>query len=233
MNLLLIAGLALVIGFVAPKPKFLSGETRRAEASADASKEVEAAVANAKQAEVKKASVVSASVAQIGVANSTAPDSPQKDFIAREVGYVTPMLPSPDSEALLAAERRRLAVMEGKLELANSLYSSAVRDREELIRKAEKAEANFRQALEQRREVDTRLAEAAAEVRARETLIGYMAGVVVLLSVLYFFFRNNAVHLKDLSLLVSSVKRGEDPIQALDRILPLSKQSKIRDFTAL
>jgi preprotein translocase subunit SecG len=76
---------------------------------------------------------VSASVNQIGVANSLAPESPSKEFIAREVTLITPMLPVPSMEDLLAAEKRRLAVMEGRLAEANNLYGSARKDNEKLI----------------------------------------------------------------------------------------------------
>jgi uncharacterized protein YxeA len=82
-------------------------------------------------------SKVSASINQIGVANALAPDSPSKTFIGKEVVLITPALPSPSMEDLLEAERRRVAVMEGRIAEANKLYGEAQVDISELI--AEKA----------------------------------------------------------------------------------------------
>lgn len=81
---------------------------------------------------------VSASLNQIGVANSMAPESPSKNFISKEVALTTPLLPAPSMEELLAAEKRRVAVMEGRIEEANKLYADSRKENGELI--AENAE---------------------------------------------------------------------------------------------
>lgn len=77
---------------------------------------------------------ISASVNQIGVANSMAPESPSKDFIAKEVQFITPLLPTPDIKNLLEAEKRRIAVMEGRLEEADKLYKEARKENLELLK---------------------------------------------------------------------------------------------------
>lgn len=93
---------------------------------------------------------VSASVNQIGVANSMAPESPSKTFISREVQLITPFLPTPNMNDLLEAERRRVAVMEGKVEEANRLYKDTRKENDELLKanvKANEELKNLKQEL--------------------------------------------------------------------------------------
>jgi hypothetical protein len=68
---------------------------------------------------------VAAGVTAIQTANNMAPDSPSKTFIQRESGYLLPLLPPPDYKSLFEAEKRRVSVMEGKIEEANKLYGKA------------------------------------------------------------------------------------------------------------
>ena len=226
-TLILVVLLAAVAAYALPKPKFLSGESRRAEASKEATAEVVAAVEEVKKAEEAKGAKVAASLQQIGVANTDAPDSPQKDFIGREISHVSPLLPPPDYEALLAAEQRRLAVTQGRLELADQLYNKASKENEKLLRQVEKLEQDYQRAVALRREADMRLSEAAAAVRAREQVIGGLLGICVLLGVLYFVAKVNGVSLRSLAVAAADIRGGEQPIQALDRILTLSQQRKV------
>jgi hypothetical protein len=180
-TLVLIALVGLVIGFAAPKPKFLDGRSREADKSAEASAEVEKRVAKAVEAEQAKGAVVAASVVQIGVAAGQLPDSPQKTFISREAGVVLPpLLPPPDPDALLAAERRRVAILEGKLEHADKLYAAAVKDSERRLERAVKAERKVAESFAERREMDTQLAESAAYARGKDAVIGMLGAVAIL-----------------------------------------------------
>lgn len=226
-TLIVVVVLAIAAGFMLPKPKFLSGESRRAEASQEATADLAKAIEDLKKKEDEKGAKVAASLQQIGVANGQTADSPQKTFIDRELNFVSPLLPKPDYASLLAAERRRVAIAEGKLELADQLYARAAKDNQELLRKVEKLEQNFQQALAQRRDVDLRLSEAAAAVRAREQVIGILFGVCVLVLALYVFAKINGVSLRSLAVTASDIRKGDDPVAALDRILSLSQQRKV------
>ena len=119
--------------------------TAKSNADAVDKKSVAVQVANDKALEK-----VAASVDQIGVANGMAPESPSKEFIGREVSLVKPLLPSPSPDELLAAEKRRVAVMEGRLEEANKLYASSQNENRGLLKdiaKAEKGMADLRAEL--------------------------------------------------------------------------------------
>ena len=193
---LLLAGVAVVAlaGWLGPKvlPSVFDKRTKQAEQSADASAQVEQAVARAVQAEQAKGAVVAASVQQIGVAAGQLPDSPQKTFIARESAWVAPLLPPPDPEALLKSERRRVAILEGKLELADKLYADAAKENAALLARAVKAEARLARELSDRREVDTALAESAAYARGKDAVIGLLAAVAVLAGCLWLYARIQA-----------------------------------------
>lgn len=86
---------------------------------------------------------VSASVNQIGVANEMAPDSPSKNFIRKEVQLVTPLLPAPNLTELLEAEKRRLAVMEGRYAEADKLYREENKENKKLLAEREVVKAEL------------------------------------------------------------------------------------------
>lgn len=96
-------------------------------------KEVDKVTQKIEDSNQKIGEKVSASLNQIGVANSMAPESPSKNFISKEVSLATPLLPAPSMTELLEAEKRRVAVMEGRIEEANKLYSSSQKQNAELI----------------------------------------------------------------------------------------------------
>lgn len=149
-------------------PKVFHGASRRAENSAQATQALE-------QATQAQGASAAASVAKIGEAAAMAPDSPAIDFIRQETPVALAKLPAPDAQALLDAERRRAAVMEGKFELAKSLYVQA-------FERAEKLQVERDRALEARRRADVALQEAAAAERA--SLIQAMVLTVVAIVVL-------------------------------------------------
>lgn len=167
----LIILLALVLlgggGYVATKKGWFSGETKRANESTKTTNELIAA-------KEKQEAVVAASVVKIGEANATAPDSPSKAFITREVPVALASLPPPDVEALIAAEKRKVAVMEGKLAEADRLYGDAMKRVDEYQKEAARAVAA-------KRASDLALQEAAKEARdaaADRFLFMLVAGAV-------------------------------------------------------
>lgn len=213
--------LALVaVGAWLFKPRKLDGESRRSDASAAASAQVEQAVANAVAAEQAKGAAVAASVQQIGVAAAEAPASPQTAFIGREVTWLSPLLPAADSSALLAAERRRLAVTEGRLDEANRLYAVADKDRAELLARAAKAEAATGKAFAARREADQALAEAAAANLALSRRSAQQWGAIGLLIVLAGFLYFTGVSPAKIGRAIAEIRAGSAPGDAFGSVLP-------------
>lgn len=161
-----------VVGFVAwlGLPKLFHGSSRRANKSTEATQQLVVAT-------TAQGSAVAASVTKIAEANSEAPASPSKDFIGQEATLALSQLPAPDPKALLEAERRKVAVMQGRLEEARDLYSSAALRADRLQREVEEA-------LEARRQADLALEKAAAAERARTLqALGASAALVVTLLV--------------------------------------------------
>lgn len=76
---------------------------------------------------------VSASLEQLFFANSTTADTPEKDFIARDIALIRPLLAPASYEQQLEAEKRRIAVMEGKLDEISKLYKEAYKSNGKLI----------------------------------------------------------------------------------------------------
>lgn len=202
------------------KPRKLDGESRRSDASAAASANVEQAVANAVAAEQAKAATVSASVQQIGVSAAGAPPSSQTAFIGREVSWLSPLLPSPDATAQLAAERRRLAVTEGRLEEANRLYASADKDRAALLARATAAEGATTKAFAARREADQALAEAAAANLALSRRSAQQWAAIGLLVALAGFLYFSGVSPSKIGRALAEIRAGTAPGDAFGSVLP-------------
>ena len=206
--LLLVGLVALAAGiFMAPRV-------------ADASKDVEAAVAKAVEGEQRKGAVVAASVQQMGVAAGQLPDSPQKEFIVREGGFVSPLLPSPDPVALLAAERRRVAILEGKAELADQLYAKATKENAALLADNVKLKAKLADAMTERRDMDTQLAESAAYARGKDAIIAGLAALCLLVGGLWLYARLTGFGHVDIARMANRIREGWDPLKAIDATIP-------------
>lgn len=210
--LLVLAGAALFGMF---KPKWADGESRRADESREASALVERAVAKSAAAERTKGASAAASLQQIGVAAADAPPSPPNDFIRREVPVALSLLPKPDLAAQLAAEQRRVAIMEGRLADAQALYTTAYADVAALTARAVRAEADRDTAFTGRRNADRALAEAAAAnlalSRQRTQLIVGVAALVILFAIYRMYLVSPAA----LGRAATDIRAGQNPILAL------------------
>lgn len=204
----------LIIGIVAAgaalgfwgMPRLFHGASKRAAAST-------VATANLIASNGALGASAAASVAKLGEANSMAPESPAKDFIAREVPVALSKLPAPDPYELLAAEKRRVAVMEGKFELAKSLYVDAASKADKLQKDLDKSEAA-------RREADLDLEKAAAVELAsfrRNIILGALLGLALILWLVARFY---GVSPAVLGRIAADVRAGIPPIQALDANTP-------------
>jgi len=136
------------------KSGWFSGQSKRAKTSTETTAELVAA-------KDKQAAVAAASVTKIGEANAVAPDSPSKTVIGREVPVALASLPAPDIDALMQAESRKRAVLEGRLVEADRLYGDAMKRADEYQNEAQRA-------LAAKRASDLALEQAAAEARGAE-----------------------------------------------------------------
>ena len=193
-----------VAGLFVAKPKFLHGDSRRAAASTEATAAVDAAV-------TKQGAEAAASVVKIGEANATAPDSKEKDFIAREVPVALAKLPAPDAQALIEAERRKAAVLAGQLEAVSRLYDQA-------LKRADVLERERAAALAERRAADLRLEQAAAEALGAERTRNGFIFCGVLAVGLYLYVKLTHFSPSAIAEAVADIKAGVHPITALDTV---------------
>lgn len=221
LGILLLVGLgAAVLALAVPKPKFLDSRSREADKAVDTSKAVEEAVAKANAANAKLGATVAASHAEMGTAAGQLPDSPQKEFIQRELVWLSPLLPPPDPQALIAARDRRIAVLEGKVELIAKLYDRADKDRAAALALAAKAESKATAAFESKRESDAQLQESAAYARGKDAVIGVLAAIAVLAIALYGYAKLTGFGRADIARLANRVRSGMNPIEAIDATVP-------------
>lgn len=209
----LVAAAAIAVSTLIFKPKVFHGESRRAEDSKHATAQLEAAAA-------AQGSNAAASVVKIGEANAAAPDSPSKDFIAREVPAALAHLPAPDPLALLEAEKRRAAVMEGRADEAARLYGIEANRSAEL-------QKQLSAALAARHAADSALSEAAAGQLAAErqrTLAAVFAGLVF---VLWAYARLFSISPGSLGAIAADIRAGSNPITAMDIHLAPWLHSKV------
>lgn len=206
-----------VLGAVAAwfaKPGWFSGDSKRAKQSTVATAKVEAAT----QAQ---GAAVAASVVKIGEANAEAPASPSRDFIAKEVPLALTQLPAPDSRELIAAEKRKVAVMEGRLEEARKLYEAAAKSAETLQRERDDA-------LAARRAADSALERAAAARDAR-TRQAFGAGAVAFLALAAFAYAKIfGVGVGTLGSIAADIRAGRDPLGAMDTHLGPRLHARVR-----
>ena len=207
-----LAVIAAVAWFV--KPSLFPGQSKRAADSSRASVAVEEAT-NAQGA------AAAASVAKIGEANAAAPASPSRDFITREIPMALSRLPSPDPKALLDGEKRRVAVMEGRLDEARRLYESASRQSEKLQRERDEA-------LAARRAVDLQLEQAAAAEHARTTQAIGFAAVAVLLGAGWIYAKVYSIGPHTLGQVAADIRAGANPLAALDTHLAPRLHAQVR-----
>lgn len=169
----LIGVAAVALGLWVAKPKALDGDSKRAATSTVTTTALVAA-------QDKRGAVAAASVVKIGEANAVAPASPQRDFIAAEVPVALANLPAPDQTALIEAERRKVAVLSGKLELITPLYEQA-------LHRADADALALARALAAKRGSDLALEQEAAERlgASRQARIAALVALVAIVLWLY------------------------------------------------
>lgn len=216
VSLLLIAAIVVLGagGLWVAKPSIFGGASKRAANSTAATAQLERAV-------TAQGAAAAASVVKMGEANAQAPESPARSFIGQEVPLTLSRLPPPDPKALLEAERRRAAVMEGRLDEARRLYESAAKQSERLQRERDEA-------LAARRAADLALEKSAAAEHAR-TVQALGVGLVALLACAAFaYVKIYSITPAAIGRIAADVRSGIAPLTALDTHLAPRLHARVR-----
>lgn len=214
LELILVLALLGATGAIAI-PKLFTGETGRAKDSKEATDDL----LKASQAQGASAA---AGVQAIQTANSMAEPSPTKDFIEREVPMVLAKLPNADPAALLEAEKRRSAVMEGRWEEAQRLYGAEAK-------RAARLQEERDEAVAARRAADAALLEAAAANRARTQQMMGLGALAVLLAGGWAWTKLNGIGVADIAKMAADVRMpGTKPIDVIDKYVPTRLWDKVR-----
>lgn len=193
------------VGLFVAKPKLFHGESKRAETSAKTTAEL-VATANQKSAEA------AASIVVIEKANLEAPDSKQKEFIAREIPVALSKLQPPDLNALLSAEQRKASILEGRLEQADKLYGIERTHSADL-------ENKYVKALAAKNKSDQDLQIVAAEHLVIERQRNQIIVVCGVLGLLYFYTKATHLGIGAVSELAKDLKDGRISSQhAIDSV---------------
>lgn len=206
-------------GLWVAKPALFGGASKRAANSTAATVAVEQAV-NAQGA------TAAASVVKIAEANTAAPESPARDFIGKEAPFALSLLPAPDPKALLEAERRRAAVMEGRLEEARRLYETAAKQAERLQRERDEA-------IAERRAADLEIEKAAAAEHARTLQALGVAVIAVILGGLWLYSRIYSISPEAIGRVAADIRGGMKPIEALNTHLAPRLHDRVRNAAKL
>jgi len=199
------------------KSGWFSGESKRAKVSTNTTTALIAA-------KDKQAAMAAASVTKIGEANQVAPESPSRDFIAREVPVALASLPPPDIDALMQAESRKRAVLEGRLVEADRLYGDAMKRADEYQREAQRA-------IAAKRASDLALEQAAAEARGADSQSFIFMCIAIAAGALYLWTKLSHVSPLTLSRAVQDIRtKQEEPesaIRALDSATTPFQQANV------
>lgn len=217
----ILIGLALVgtVLFVT-KPKALDGDSKRADKSTATTQQL---VDSGKAREAQAA----ASLAVIGQANAHAPDSLEKQFIAREVPLALTFLAPPDPKALIEAGKRREAVLAGKLELATQLYQGA-------LDTSAKAQRALDRALAAKRASDLALQQEASERLGAERVRNRCIAVAVVAILLWLYVKLTHLSPGALATAVADIRQNNTPpITALDGVTTRLQQGFVRFLAKL
>jgi len=200
------------------KTKWFSKRSKQAATSTQTTNELLAA-------QQKQGAVAAASVVKIGEANSVAPDSPAKVFISREVPVALASLPPPDVEALIAAERRKVAILEGRLMEADKLYGVAMQRADEYQKEAQRA-------IAAKRASDLALEQAAAQELGSEQTKFYLMLVAIAAGLLWAY--NKVTHISPgaLASAVADIRNGttepNSAIAAIDSATTPAQQMMVK-----
>jgi hypothetical protein len=213
----IIAVLALLgVGTWFVAPKIFPGASKRAQTSVQTTQELVAA----KDA---PAAANAASLTVINRALASVPDSPSTRFIANEVPIMLARSPAPDPMELVAAEKRRVAFLEGQLDEQRRLTAVAMKGSVEQVARITKAEL-AKQASDQA------LVESAAAEHARTVQLAVAAIIALLAATGWVWLKFNSVSIPNIGKLAADLRSGADPIAALSSIVDVRLHDKVQGF---
>ncbi len=217
-----LAALALVsLATAIFSPSLIPGtEAYRAKKSTQATRQIVTATASVDAATSNQGAEVAAGITMIGQANASAVDSPTKSFIGREVPHLLSMLPAPSAVALIEAEKRKAAVMEGRAEEARKLYEQAAAKAARLQSERDAAIAARDEAIKERQAVDLALEKAAAAEHARTMQAAGALFVALCIGGFALYLKLYGVGPATLGNIVADIRSGTAPLQAIDTFLP-------------
>ncbi len=184
------------------KPSWFPGASKRAANSTKATEELVKATDT-------QGAFAAASVVKIGEANAIAPESPAKSFIAQEVPHTLSLLPAPDPKALIEAERRKAAVLEGRLDEARRLYEASAKEAAKLQREKDEA-------LEARRNADLAHEKAAAAEHAKTLQMMGLGAIAFLLLAGWAYTKFYSISPAKIGGILADIRAGVSPTQAFD-----------------
>lgn len=225
------------------KSKRLDKESQRAARGVETTNNAIATTKNVDAITNQRGAEAAAGVTSIIKANSLAPDSPAKDYIAREGANVLAKLPAADLIELLEAEKRRSAMMEGRAEQAEKLFATANADN---IRKAAElatAISEREAAFEAKRLADEAITQAAEVNRQLGLRSFYQKVALIGLAILLLIFVAAFAYAKlygigsgTLAQITTDIRAGTPAIQAIDTYISQGLQkraaNKAKDLAA-
>ena len=222
-----VAGVLALAAFMF-KPRALDGDSRRADASVAASKDVEKAHDDKDKAVKQKSSEAAASVEVMSSVIAVLPESPEKTFLVEEGKVVKSKLEPPDPMELLAAEKRKVAILTGQVEEGHRLYALAFQHTKELEEKLSAADAKIAEKEAQREAVDLKLQQTASERLGAERQRNQILVALAVLVVLYLYTKVTHLSPNALAEAVKDIKGGTPGVQALDSVTTRTQQAIAR-----
>lgn len=181
-------------GLMILKPKWLHGDSKRAQTSTATTTELLAS-------QTAQAGAAAAYVQTMGEVVGTLPASKEKDFLGRASGIALSYLPKPDPQKIIEAQNLKIAVLTGQLELADRLTGSA-------LQRADLAEQRTARAIAAKRASDLELQQVAAARLAEERQQNIVIAVAVLLLALYLWTKASHISPLTLSRAVQEIRTG-------------------------
>lgn len=200
-------------------PKLLPGAAKRAEKSVTTSRELIAAKDAPAAANAASLTVITRALADV-------PDSPSTRFIANEVPIMLARSPAPDPMELLAAEKRRVAFIEGQLDEQRRLTAMAMKDSANLVARVAKAEAA-------KLASDQAIVSAAAAERARTLQFIGMSLVALIVAGAWLWLKFNSIGIPSIGKLAYDLRAGTNPIEALSNIVDQRHHDRVQRLVKL
>jgi hypothetical protein len=209
---IVVVALGALAGFIW-KPMLFPGASKRAATSTKTTEELV-------KASDHMAATAAANVVLMAKENANTPESPSRDFINREAEVALSRLPAPDPKELIEAEKRRVAILQGKLDVAMKFYNEAAKT-------SAKLQEEKNEALEAKRQADLALERAAAAEHARTLQLMGAGVVVVIIAAAWFWLKLNGISTQTFGEMAARIHKGDKAIEVFDEFLPKRIQKKV------